>query len=85
MSISIIAIGDVHFDEPSFLSYDDKKSLDEQKKNAFKQAIDMAIARNVSAFLICGDLFNEQSVSFETYIFLRKCFLELHNSQIKIF
>ena len=84
MSLNIIAVSDLHFDEPSLLKEEDRKKLEELKKSAFKKIIDEAISRNVSAFLICGDLYNERSVSFETYVFLRKCFLELLNSDIKI-
>ncbi len=84
MSFNLIAISDVHLDAPSLLSIDEKNQLEKQKKEAFKKAIEVAIERNVSAFLICGDLFNEDAVSFETLIFLRKCFLDLASCDIKI-
>ncbi len=71
-------------DAPSLFGEEDRKKLEELKKGAFRKSIDEAIARNASAFLICGDLYNESAVSFETLIFLRKCFLDLLNCNIKV-
>jgi DNA repair exonuclease SbcCD nuclease subunit len=84
MSFSLLAIGDVHLDAPSLLGGDERKKAEALKKEAFKKAADEAVARNVSAFLICGDLYDESSVSFETLIFLRKNFLKLASCNIKI-
>ena len=84
MSFSLLAVGDVHFDAPSLLCAEDRKKLEALKKEAFKKAVDEAVAKNVSAFFICGDLYDEQAVSFETLIFLRKCFLQLASCSIKI-
>ncbi len=82
--MNLIAIGDVHFDAPSLLGGEERKKLEELKKEAFKKAVDEAVSRNVTAFFICGDLYDENSVSFETLIFLRKCFLRLSSCNIKV-
>lgn len=84
MSFSLIAISDVHLDSPSLLGADARNDLEQHKREAFKIAIDEAVSRNVSTFLICGDLYDERSVCFETLMFLRKCFLELSACDIKI-
>ncbi len=84
MSFKLIAVGDIHFDSPSLFGDDERKKLENLKKDAFKRAVDEAVSRNVSAFLICGDLFHEESVSFETLIFLRKHFLQLASCNIKV-
>ena len=77
MSFSFVAIGDVHLDSPSFLCREDRIELEESKRKTFKKAVDIAIERDASAFLICGDLYNQSAICFDTYIFLRKCFLVL--------
>ena len=84
MSFSLLAIGDVHLDAPSLLGGDERKKVEALKREAFKKAADEAVARNVNAFLICGDLYDEDSVSFETLIFLRKNFLRLASCNIKV-
>ena len=84
MSLKLMAVGDVHFDSPSLLGDDERKKLEGLKKDAFKRAVDEAASRNVTAFLICGDLFHDDCASFETMIFLRKCFLQLAACGIKV-
>lgn len=84
MSFNLLAVGDIHFDAPSVLGEDESAKLEKHKKDAFKKAVDEAIARNVTAMFICGDLYDENAVSFETLIFLRKNFLKLAANNIKV-
>ncbi len=84
MSFNLLALGDVHFDTPSLFGEDERKRLESLKKDAFSKAVDEAMARNANAFLICGDLYDEGALSFETLIFLRKCFLKLASCGIKV-
>lgn len=84
MSFNLMAIGDVHFDAPSLLDDDERKKIEGLKKEAFTKAIDETVNRACSALFICGDLYDEKAVSFETLIFLRKHFLKLASCNIKV-
>jgi len=66
-----IHIADVHLDTPfSSRSPEVRAQLREATRDAFKGAVRLAIQERVHAFLIAGDLFDGDRVSFETEAFV---------------
>ncbi len=64
-------IADVHLDTPfSSRSAAVRERLREATRQAFRAAVDLALEENVHAFLIAGDLFDGDRVSFQTEAFL---------------
>jgi len=66
-----VHIADVHLDT-SFAGRSDvvRKRLRDASRQAFKRAVDLAIREDVHAFLIAGDLFDGDRLSFQTERFL---------------
>lgn len=64
-------IADVHLDT-SFAGRSEavRKRLREASREAFRKAVDLAIREDVHAFLIAGDLFDGERLSFQTERFL---------------
>jgi len=80
-----IHIADVHLDT-HFLSKN--KDLRERLRNslreAFNRAIDLCIDEKASALLIAGDLFDNDTLSFQTEQFLADSFKRLEKSNIVV-
>jgi DNA repair protein SbcD/Mre11 len=66
-----VHVADVHLDT-SFAGRSDsvRKRLREASRAAFRRAVDLAIREDVHAFLIAGDLFDGDRLSFRTERFL---------------
>lgn len=64
-------IADVHLDT-SFTGRSDsvRRRLREASREAFRRAVDVAVREDVHAFLIAGDLFDGERLSFQTERFL---------------
>lgn len=66
-----VHVADVHLDASfSGRSAAARKRLREASREAFRRAVDLAIREDVHAFLIAGDLFDGDRLSFETERFL---------------
>lgn len=66
-----VHVADVHLDT-SFAGRSDavRRRLREASREAFRSAVDLAIRENVHAFLVAGDLFDSERLSFSTERFL---------------
>ncbi len=66
-----VHVADVHLDT-SFAGRSDavRRRLREASREAFRNAVDLAIREDVNAFLVAGDLFDSERLSFSTERFL---------------
>ena len=64
-------VADVHLDT-SFAGRSDsaRRRLRDASRQAFQAAVDLAIREDVHAFLVAGDLFDSERLSFSTERFL---------------
>lgn len=78
-------IADVHLDT-SFagLSKEVRSRLHEALRQAFRNAVDLAIGEDVQAFLLAGDLFDGDRLSFQTERFLLEQAGRLNNQGINV-
>jgi DNA repair exonuclease SbcCD nuclease subunit len=66
-----VHVADVHLDTPfTGRSESVRRRLREASRDAFRRAVDLAIREDVHAFLIAGDLFDGERLSFPTERFL---------------
>lgn len=84
--IKFFHIADVHLDT-SFYSKKEtvRKKLREGIRNSFQNAVNLCINEKVDAFLIAGDLFDNERLSFKTEQFLLKEFNRLKEREILVF
>ncbi len=85
-ALRLLHIADVHLDTP-FYGRDEllRRKLRNACREAFKGAVDAAIERDVHAFLIAGDLFDNELLSFTTERFLLTEMCKLQNARIPVF
>ena len=85
-ALRLLHVADVHLDTP-FYGRDEsmRRKLRNACREAFKGAVDAAIERDVHAFLIAGDLFDNELLSFMTERFLLAEMNKLQNAQIPVF
>lgn len=86
MAFKFIHIADVHLDTP-FENKDIniRKMLRDKVRGSFEGAVDAAIANSVDAFLIAGDLFDNDTLSFATEKFITEQMERLRTNKIKVF
>lgn len=84
--LRLLHTADVHLDT-CFYGRDEglRRKLRDACRDAFTRAVDAAIERNVHAFLIAGDLFDNESLSFTTEKFLLTETTRLQDAQIPVF
>ena len=84
--LRILHIADAHLDTPF---YGREESLRQRlrlaTREAFQAAVDYAINREVHAFLIAGDLFDNDRLSFATEEFLLDQMVRLRDASIPVF
>ena len=85
-ALRLLHVADVHLDTP-FYGRDEslRRKLRNACREAFKGAVDAAIERDVHAFLIAGDLFDNELLSFTTERFLLAEMRRLQNARIPVF
>jgi DNA repair exonuclease SbcCD nuclease subunit len=82
----ILHIADAHLDTPFYGRAGAlRRKLQRASRQAFSSAVDVAIEREVHAFLIAGDLFDNDRLSFITERFLLKSLGRLNESGIPVF
>ncbi len=86
MIFSFIHMADVHFDTP-FASKDPdfRRFMRESTRLAFKAGVDLALREKVNAFLIAGDLFDNNTLSFATERFLTEQLNRLKDASINVY
>jgi DNA repair exonuclease SbcCD nuclease subunit len=78
-------LADVHLDTPfAGRAARVRSRLREAVRDAFRQAVDLAIAEEVDAVVIAGDLFDGTTFSFETERFLVTQFQRLAENRITV-
>ena len=85
-ALRLLHVADVHLDTP-FYGRDEslRRKLRNACREAFKGGVDAAIERDVHAFLIAGDLFDNELLSFTTEKFLLAEMSKLQNARIPVF
>lgn len=65
--MKFVHVADVHLDT-RYVNRDEhiRRQLREAGRTAFRRAVDLAVSEDVDAFLIAGDLFDGERLSFET-------------------
>ncbi|HZK18520.1 MAG TPA: exonuclease SbcCD subunit D, partial [Clostridia bacterium] len=86
MVFSFIHMADVHFDTP-FASKDPafRRFMRESTRAAFRAGVDLALRKKVNAFLIAGDLFDNNTLSFATERFLVEQLNRLKDADINVY
>lgn len=80
-----VHVADVHLDTPfSSRSPTVRDRLREATRQAFEAAVSLALEREVHAFLIAGDLFDGDRVSFQTESFLLSTLSRLTEAGIRV-
>ncbi|KPU46223.1 putative metallophosphoesterase YhaO [Oxobacter pfennigii] len=79
-------MADIHFDTP-FLSRNEevRRLLKESMQNAFKAGVELAVKSAAHAFLIAGDLFDNDNLSYKTAKFLYEQLDRLNDAGIMVF
>ncbi len=84
--LRILHIADAHLDTPFYGREESlRRKLQQATRLAFSTAVEEAIERSVHAFLIAGDLFDNDSLSFATERFLLEQMAHLHEASIPVF
>lgn len=86
MGFSFVHMADIHMDTP-FQNRDGslKKLLRDSIRQSFKSGVDYAVSNNVDAFLIAGDAFDNDTLSFSSEKFLIEQFLILKQNNINVY
>lgn len=84
--LRILHVADAHLDTPFYgRKKETRQKLRNACRDAFKSAVDEALKRNVHCFLIAGDLFDNQRLSFTTEQFLLQMMNRLDEADIEVF
>ena len=84
--LRILHLADVHLDTPFYGREEDlRRKLRQATRQAFRAAVEEAIERRVHGFLIAGDLFDNDLLSFATERFLVEQVARLHGAAIPVF
>jgi DNA repair exonuclease SbcCD nuclease subunit len=84
--LRILHIADVHLDTPFYGREESlRRKLREACSQAFRAAVDTAIERDVHAFLIAGDLFDNDLLTFATERFILEEMHRLKEAGISVF
>jgi exonuclease SbcD len=84
--LQILHLADVHLDTPFYGREESlRRKLRDACRGAFRAAVDLAIERHVHAFLIAGDLFDNDLLSFTTERFLLTELTRLKEAGIPVF
>ncbi|MEE9393092.1 MAG: DNA repair exonuclease [Planctomycetota bacterium] len=83
--LRFIHLADVHLDTP-FRSRDAelRQALAEAGREAFRRAVTLAVIEKAQAFVIAGDLFDNDRLSFRTEVLLQEQFERLNDSGITV-
>ncbi|NLM94171.1 MAG: DNA repair exonuclease, partial [Firmicutes bacterium] len=81
-----VHLADAHLDTPFYGQGEDlRRRLREAARTSFSQAVDWALERRADAFLIAGDLFDNDLLSFATERFLLGEMSRLQEGGIQVF
>ncbi|MEX1377994.1 MAG: DNA repair exonuclease [Eubacteriales bacterium] len=80
-----VHIADSHLDSPIVSNEKYREVIMEEAQRAFKAAITLCIDEKCNALLICGDLFDDDHLSFKTELMLRDSFEKLKKNGIEVF
>lgn len=84
--LHILHLADVHLDTPFYGREESlRRKLRDACREAFRAAVSLAIERRVHAFLIAGDLFDDDRLSFTTERFLLAELARLKEACIPVF
>jgi DNA repair exonuclease SbcCD nuclease subunit len=84
--LRILHVADVHLDTPFYgRKKETRQKLRNACRDAFKSAVDEALKRNVHCFLIAGDLFDNELLTFTTEQFLLDMMNRLYEADIDVF
>lgn len=85
LSFRFVHIADVHLESP-FRGRDAaiRRKLREATYEAFSRAVQLAVDGHADAFLIAGDLFDSERLSFATERFLMEALRKLQEAQITV-
>lgn len=86
MGFSFIHMADIHMDTPfRNRSSNLKKLLRDSMRQSFKSGVDYAVSNKVDGFLIAGDAFDNDTLSFSSEKFLIDQFLILKQAGINVY
>jgi len=84
MVYKFIQISDVGFNHSLTSDVQTNKYLEDIRRETFQKVIDLCIEERVTALLICGNLYNEKSISYENARQIKKGFARLRANDIAI-
>ena len=80
-----VHIADAHLDSAISSDKKNKNLILDALERAFKNAVNLCIDEKCDAFLISGDLFDDDFLSFKTELMLRESFKRLYSRNIPVF
>lgn len=84
MTYKFIQISDVGFNHSLSTDVQINKYVEGVRRDSFQKVIDLCIKEKVTALLICGNLYNENSINFENARHIKKGFARLRANDIAI-
>lgn len=80
-----VHIADTHLDSAIKSNQENQELIIKEIQRAFESSVDLCIDEKCHAFLISGDLFDDERLSYKTEIMLRESFDRLAKHNIKVF
>jgi len=80
-----VHIADTHLDSAIKSNEENQELIISELQRAFESSVDLCIDENCHAFLISGDLFDDERLSYKTEIMLRESFDRLAKNGIRVF
>jgi DNA repair exonuclease SbcCD nuclease subunit len=84
MAYKFIQISDVGFNHSLSTDVHINKYIEKVRRETFQKVIDLCIKEKVTALLVCGNLYNENSISYENARLIKKGFARLKANDIAI-
>lgn len=84
MSYRFMQISDINFDSITEYNTRINKVLTEKKYEAFNSSIKIAIEKEIDAYIICGNLYDDQNLSFNSAKVISQGFKRLQKAGIVI-
>lgn len=84
MTYKLIQISDVGFNHSLSTDVQINKYVENIRRKTFQKVIDLCIKEKVTALLVCGNLYDENSISYENAKIIKKGFARLRANDIAI-
>ncbi len=84
MAYKFVQISDIGFNHSLSQNAEINKSVEDLRKEAFNKVIDLCVDQKATALLICGNLYDEEHITYENARLIKKGFAKLKSNDIAI-